>query len=377
MKVKLPGLRAFDFYAQELGYDYALVNSLHRSPQLKDFLTDLDPEMSLNWSKKSFYGLPELRERIVATQEYEVAAENVFVTTGTNEANFLLMMQTVGQGDEVITDVPGWPQPFTICESLGANVHAIRRLAKDDWRLDLQELSDMVSDKTRMIFLSSPNNPTGAVFSEQEMMEVCEIARSVDAYLVCDEIYRGLEWDDNLSPAAVNYYEKAISTGGISKSTGLQGIRIGWMASQDKGLLEDCNVLRIQSTQVANVFGEHVALAALQPVRYKQLLSGAKSHGRENWRVVSDWIDAQAEFSWIKPKAGFLAFPSYNLNIDSDSFCKGLLAEPYRTYLRPGSAYGFEKHLRLGVGQYEIIEIREALSRITAFVKSLSNRSSN
>ena len=373
MKVKLPELRAFDFYAQDVGYDYALVNSLHRSPQLKDFLADLDPEMSLNWSKKSFYGLPELRERIVATQKYNVPAENVFVTSGTSEANFLLMMQTVSSGDEVITDVPGWPQPFSICEALGATVHATRRLAEDNWRIDLQALEDMVNDKTRLIFLSSPNNPTGVVFSEDEMKRICEIAQSVGAYLVCDEIYRGLEWSDKLSPAAVNYYEKAVSTGGVSKSTGLQGIRIGWMASQDQALLEDCNILRIQTTQVANVFGEYVALAALQSTRYKQLLNGAKAQGREGWRIVSEWIDDEDTFTWVKPEAGFLSFPAYDLDIDSDAFCKGLLAEPYKTYLRPGSAYGFDKHLRLGIGQYEIAKIQQALDRVSAFIKDLSS----
>ena len=372
MKVKIPELRAFDFYAQEVGYDYALVNSLHRSPQLKDFLADLDPEMSLNWSKKSFYGLPELRERIAETQQYNVPAENVFVTTGTNEANFLLMMQIVNPGDEVISDVPGWPQPFSICEALGASVRGIRRLPGEHWRIDLQALEEMVSDKTRLIFLSSPNNPTGAVFSETEMKRICDIARKVDAYLVCDEIYRGLEWDDQLSPAVVNYYEKGISTGGVSKTTGLQGIRIGWMASQDQELLEDCNVLRIQTTQVANVFGEHVALAALEPSRYQQLVQGAKQQGREAWTIVSDWIDTEDAFDWVEPRAGFLSFPSYDLDIGSTTFCEGLLAEPYKTYLRPGSAYGFDKHLRLGIGQYENAQIQEALVRISAYVKDIS-----
>ncbi|MFT5132382.1 MAG: aspartate/methionine/tyrosine aminotransferase [Gammaproteobacteria bacterium] len=371
MKVNNPKLRAFDFYAQEVGYEYALVNSLHRSPQLKDFLADLDPEMSLNWSKKSFYGLPELRERIISTQDYKVPVENVFVTSGTNEANFLIMMQTVNPGDEVITDLPGWPQPFSICEALGASVHGIRRIPEENWRLDLDALEGMVNNKTRLIFLSSPNNPTGAVFSEEEMKRICEIAQACDAYLVCDEIYRGLEWDDKISPAAVNYYEKAVSTGGVSKSTGLQGIRIGWMASQDKALLEDCNILRIQTTQVANVFGEYVALAALETTRYKQLVDGAKAQGREGWGVVSNWIDEQEAFSWVKPKAGFLSFPKFDLPIDSDEFCKRLLAEPYKTYLRPGSAYGFGQHLRLGIGQYETSEIHQALERISTFIKDL------
>ena len=373
MKVKIPKLRAFDFYAHQVGYDYALVNSLHCSPQLKDFLDDLDPELSLNWSKQSFYGLPELREKIVATQGYKVPVENIFVTTGTNEANFLIMMQTINPGDEVIADVPGWPQPFSICEALGATVHGVQRLPEENWRLDLDALEEMTSERTRLIFISSPNNPTGAVLSEEEMKRLCEIARARDAYLLCDEIYRGLEWDDQISPAAVNYYEKAISTAGLSKSTGLQGIRIGWMASQDQELLEDCNVLRVQSTQVVNVLGEYVALAALEPTRYQGLVEAAKAQGREGWEIVSSWIDHHAAFSWVRPKAGFLSFPSYDLSIDSDEFCKRLLAEPYKTYLRPGSAYGFHKHLRLGIGQYESSDIHQALERVSAFIKDLDD----
>lgn len=371
MKVKLPDLRAFDFYAQQKGYDHALVNSLHSSPLLEEFLADLDPKLSLNWSKRSHYGLPELRERIIATQGYEVDVENVFVTSGANEANFLVMMQTVNPGEEVLADVPGWPQPFSICEALGAKVRAIPRLRDAGWRIDLEALRKMVNKQTSLIFISAPNNPTGVVLSEADMQELCEIAQSCDAVLLCDEIYRGLELDNQLSPAAVNYYAKAVSTGGLSKTTGLQGIRIGWMASRDKELLEDCNTLRVQTTQVANVLGEYVALAAMHPDRYPNLVEGAKIQAREGWNIVSEWIDSEDCFSWVAPQAGFLAFPRFEMSMGSVEFCKGLLEKPWRTYLRPGQGYGHDDHLRLGIGQYDSGQIRLALDQISAFVEFL------
>ena len=129
----------------------------------------------------------------------------------------------------------------------------------------MDELDDMVSPKTKLIFVCSPNNPSGAVFQEAEMRRICEIARENDAYLLSDEVYRGLEWDAPLSPSAVNYYEKAISGSSVSKCLGLQGIRTGWMATQDKELLFKCLILREDTSEVMNVLGEHIALAALKP----------------------------------------------------------------------------------------------------------------
>jgi len=371
MDVEINKLFEVFLYAQDVGCDNVLVSSLRSSPKLKEFLDDLDPELPLDWSEKSFYGHPELRRRVVETQGYHVSEDNIYITAGTNEANFLVMMQTVNPGDEVVVDMPGWPQPAEICKALGAHVKLIKRNEDLGWSMDLDELADLVSPRTKLIFVCSPNNPTGAVFQEDEMKRICEIARKNDAYLLSDEVYRGLEWDGPRSPSAVNYYKKAVSASSVSKTLGLQGIRTGWMATQDKDLLYKALILREDTSEVMNVLGEYIALAALQPGRYERLLGEAKEEGRRGWDVVSDWISGSEVFDWVRPKAGFLAFPRYDLEIESEAFFRRLIAKPYRTLIQPGISYGFEKHIRLGVGGGKIDQIKRGLEQIDRFVHDL------
>ena len=120
MDVKINKLYETFLHAQDVGFDYGLTFSLRSSVRLKEFLSDLDPELPLDWSGKSFYGLPELRERIIATQGYQVSTDNVLVTAGTNEAIFLVLTQTVSPGDEVVIDQPSWPQVFELCSAYGS-----------------------------------------------------------------------------------------------------------------------------------------------------------------------------------------------------------------------------------------------------------------
>jgi len=371
MDVKINKLFEVFLYAHDVGCDNVLVSSLRSSPKLKEFLEDIDPELALDWSDRSFYGLPELRKRVVETQGYNVSEDNIYITAGTNEANFLVMMQTVNLGDEVIIDTPSWPQPYEICRALGAKIKLIKRSEDLGWAIDLDELDEMVTPKTRLIFVSSPNNPTGAVFEEAEMKRICEIARKNDAYLLSDEVYRGLEWEGPTSPSAVNYYEKAVSASSVSKSLGLQGIRTGWMATQDKDLLYKALILREDTSEVMNVLGEYIALAALKPGKYERLLGEAKQEGRKCLAVVSDWISKSEVFDWVKPKGGFLSFPRYDLEIDSEDFFKRLIAEPYRTFIQPGISYGFEKHIRLGVGGGDVEQTRRGLDQIDKFIQDL------
>jgi aspartate/methionine/tyrosine aminotransferase len=169
----------------------------------------------------------------------------------------------------------------------------------------------------------------------------------------------------------VNYYEKAVSASSVSKSLGLQGIRTGWMATQDKELLYKALILREDTSEVMNVLGEHIALAALQPGRYERLLGEAKEEGRRGWDIVSDWISRSEVFDWVKPKAGFLSFPRYDLEIESEEFFRRLIAKPYRTLIQPGISYGFEKHIRLGVGGGKTDQIKRGLEQIDRFVHDL------
>lgn len=357
--------------ALDSGFDYGLTFAFGSSPSLKDFLKDLDLNLKLDWSSKSFYGLPELRSTIVESQGYDLNAENIMITTGTAEANFLAMALLLNPGDEIIVEQPTWPQPYAIAKMTGAKVKAITRREERNWALDMDELEEMVSPNTRVIFLCSPNNPTGAVLDENQVRRLCQIAEKNDTWVLSDEVYRGLELDGPLSPAAVNYYEKAISVASVSKCMGMQGIRTGWIATRDKDLLFNCIALREDTTEIMNVLGEYIALAALKPERQKEFVAKAKSEAKAGWEVVSGWIEKNPYFDWVAPKAGFLSFPRYNLDIGSEEFSKRLLASPYRTFVHPGDAYDIEYHIRVGVGGGSVETIKAGLSKIDSLIEEI------
>ena len=171
----------------------SVVFSQSASPRLEEFIPDLDPNLSLDWNNESFWGLPALREKVIARMDYDVALDDVLITAGTAEANFIAISQLMQPGDEMIVDAPGWPQPLVLAEAIGAKVRRLRRHEADGWRFDLAELEELITDRTRLIFICNPNNPTGRVLETHEIDRNVTIAARVGAYVLCDEVYAGLE----------------------------------------------------------------------------------------------------------------------------------------------------------------------------------------
>ncbi len=344
----------------------SVVHSLAQSPTLAEFLPDLDPNLSLDWSGKSFFGLPALREHILGRTGTDASCgiDDVLITAGAAEANFLAISQLVQAGDEMIVDVPGWPQPLVLGEAIGANVKRLQRSEEQAWRFDLNQLSELVSDRTRLIFLCHPNNPTGQVITEEALKTVVEIADRVGAYVLCDEVYAGMEWDNRPIVRIANLYDKGISVGSVSKVLGLQGLRTGWMISRDNKVLFDAMVLREDTSEIMNIMGETIAEIALREDRYASAVARAKAAGRHNLNIVDAWIASRPELSWHRPAAGLIGFCRLDTAISADDLAQRLIGEPYRTFVMPGSAYGFPQHLRLGVGGGVDADIESALQRL-------------
>jgi aspartate/methionine/tyrosine aminotransferase len=344
----------------------SVVHSMAQAPTLADFLPDLDPNLSLDWSGKSFLGMPTLREHVLGRTGTDVSCgiDNVLVTAGTAEANFLAISQLVQPGDEMIVDVPGWPQPLVLGEAIGADVKRLQRSEDNAWRFDVDQLRALVSDKTKLIFICNPNNPTGQVMTEQELSAVVDIADRVGAYVLCDEVYAGMEWDGHPIPRIANLYDKGISTGSVSKVLGLQGLRTGWMISRDKKVLFDAMVLREDTSEIMNIMGEAIAEIALREDRYASAVGTARAAGRHNLDIVDAWIAGRPELSWHRPAAGLIGFCRMDMAVAADDLAQRLIAEPYRTFIMPGSAYNLPAHLRFGVGGGANANIEYALQRL-------------
>ncbi len=359
MRVESQKLSEFFNIGRDLGWDVEqqrwTVNSLidpeGRSFRLGDILEEGIP-LDLPLVKSgNRYGYPPLRDLIVASQRYDVGRDNVLVTLGTQLSNFLALAVLLEPGDEAIVDAPSWEQPRVLCEAFHAGYTPIRRRPELGWGIDLDELASLVTAKTKVIYLCQPNNPTGATFTEAELQAICEIAARRGIYVVSDEIYRGLEWNGELTPSVVNLYERGVATSSISKTLGMSGSRLGWLASQDRDVVERCLNLKYYMTlHQQSRLDETLALAALEPTKYWELVNGTMDAAHRNFAVVSEWMDTNGVFRWVPPAGGFLAFPSYDLDIPSWDLCIRLLEEPYRTYLIPGSCYGYEGHVRFGFG---------------------------
>lgn len=357
--------------AHEANPRESVVYSMAAAPKLGDFLNDLDPNLLLDWSGKSFRGYPPLREKVVARGGFQVGADDVLITAGTAEANFLAISQLVGPGDEMIVDVPGWPQPLVLGEAIGAKVVRLARREEEGWRIDLDELESLVSPRTRLIFLCNPNNPTGRVLTRAELTRVVRIAEKVGAYLLCDEVYAGLEWDGAALPRVADHYDRGISTGSVSKVLGLQGLRTGWMVSRDPKILFDAMVLREDTSEIMNVLGEYVADVALREDRYAQAVSRAQASGRANLDTIDAFISGRRELSWHRPQAGLIGFCRLDSPLDGDALSQALLEEPYRTFVMSGAAYGYPNHIRLGAGGAGSEGIAAGLEQLGAYLDKL------
>ncbi len=378
MRVESQKLSEFFNIGRDLGWDVErqawTVNSLNdpegRSYTVGDILEGgISPDLPLVKSGNR-YGFPPLRDAIVRSQFYDLPIENVLVTLGTQMSNFLAFAVGLNAGDEAIIETPSWEQPRVLCEALNVDYKLIRRRPELEWRFDLDELAAMVSPKTKLIYLCHPNNPTGATFSEGELRAICDLAARSGIYVVSDEIYRGLEWSGELSPSIANLYERGIATSSVSKTLGMSGVRLGWLATQDRGFMERCMELKYYITlhQLSRL-DETICLAALQPDKYWQLVRGTMDAARRNFEVVSHWMATNGVFHWVAPAGGFLSFPRYDLDIPSWDLCIQLLREPYRTYLTPGSCYGYEGHVRFGFGPGTALERIEAgIRQIDRFI---------
>lgn len=348
--------------------------SLSESPRLGEFLAELDPDLSLDWNGRSFQGLPELRERILdqAGLRGLCATDDVLVTAGAAEANYLAIMQLVQPGDRLVIEQPGWPQAEVLGRAIGAEVVTLRRIEEEGWRLPLDRLAEAVVPGTRLVFLTNPNNPTGQLLSAEELQEVVEIARRAGAWLLVDEVYAGLEWDAPRAPSVAGLYERGITTGSVSKALGLQGLRTGWIVCRDPGLIRDAVILRENSSEIMNVLGEHVAEIALRPERLGPALAKARAEGRANLDRLNAFVAGTPGLSWQGPRAGLIGLARLPEGLNGEDFARRLLAPPYRTFLLPGSAYGEPRHIRLGVGGGAGTKLELGLERLGALLRDLA-----
>lgn len=367
MKVKIHTLFQYLLETTDAAPEAIVGFSLSGSPKLGDYLEDLDPDQSLDWNNRDFRGLPELRDHVLAQAGLAgvCTSADVLITAGAAEANYLAIMQLLQPEDEIIIETPGWPQADVLAKAIGAKITRITRQESKGWKLPIDQIANAVNDRTKMIFLTNPNNPTGDLLSADEVSELVSIADRVGAWLLIDEVYAGLEWDGPRAPSVAGLYHRGITTGSVSKALGLQGLRTGWMICPDPQMIMDAVILRENSSEIMNIMGEVIAEIALRPDRYAAAMDKARTEGRQNLTRMNAWVDGQPQLTWVPPRAGLIGLARLPDGIDSDDFARHLLADPYRTFLLPGSAYDQPNHIRLGVGGGAAVNLSDGLARLS------------
>ncbi|UCG90136.1 MAG: aminotransferase class I/II-fold pyridoxal phosphate-dependent enzyme, partial [Candidatus Heimdallarchaeota archaeon] len=301
-------------------------------------------------------GTVELRTNIGKTYGTNVTAENVTVTNGTIEANFLaiwnLLDQRNGQ-DELVLQLPNFMQIWGISRAFGAQIKPFY-LKKDDneWILDFDELQKVVTSKTRCIVLCNPNNPTGATLDANELKAIADLATDYDTWILSDEVYRGAELEEmpQTTPTMFDYSDKVLITSGLSKAYGLPGLRIGWIVSPDEDQIADFWRYKDYTTTQPGNLSDFLAQIALQPEIRVQLLKRTRKILQTNWVVLQNWFQEHDDlFEVIPPKAGAITMVKYNLDIGSTELVYRLKDEK-SVLIIPGDYFGIDHHLRIGYG---------------------------
>ena len=307
-------------------------------------------------------GSPQTRSR-VAELYPGARAENVLMTTGCAEANFLATWALVEPGDEVVYMEPNYLQIGPLAESFGAVVKPLWLRESLRWSFDPDELKKLVTPRTRIIAVCNPNNPTGAVLTEESMRMVCECAAKVGAWVIADEVYRGAELDGNLTATFWGRYERVICNAGLSKAYSLPGLRTGWIVAPPD-LTDRLWAYHDYTTIGVSLLTDRLAGIALEPERRRKILDRTRAVIRSNYPIVQQWLGRHAEIlRHTPPAAGAIAWVGYAMDWSSQQLVEDLRRSK-NVLLVPGSQFGLEGFLRIGFGG-EAEHLRRGLDRLS------------
>ena len=318
-------------------------------------------------------GSETLRDRI--GQFYGGARrDNVMVTNGGSEANYVCFWGLLEQGDRAAVMIPNYLQTRGLARAYGGRADSFRLAERRAaggarWALDTGSLERAVTRRTRLILVTNPNNPTGAVLTEEEMDVVVRAARRAGAWIVSDEVYRGAEVSGPTSPTFWGRYDKVLVTAGLSKAFGLPGLRTGWIVGPAKTIARLCSYhdyLTLTPTYLSDRFAEIV----MEPARREAVLARTRGIIRANLPALEQWIQAQGELlTYIRPVAGAIALIGYRLPIGSAALFDRLRREQ-SVLVTPGAHFGIGRYIRIGYG-YDRDSLRRGLQRIDALLEGL------
>jgi aspartate/methionine/tyrosine aminotransferase len=307
-------------------------------------------------------GIIELRERI-ADLYPGATPDNVLVTVGCIEANFIALQTLVAPGEEIVVMLPNYMQIWGAAQNLGLRVRTFHLREELGWAPDLDELRDLVSEKTKLIAVCNPDNPTGHILAEAEMGAIVSAAERVGAWLLADEVYSGAErLTDTQTPSFWGRYDKVLAMNSLSKAYGLPGLRIGWVVAPVE-TVEDIWARHDYVTISATMLSNKLAAIALSPGVRPRLLQRTRDYIRRGYPILDAWLEShEGMFNLVPPEAAAIAYVRYHLDVNSTELVERLMREK-SVIIVPGDHFGMDHYLRISFGVPEEY-LRAGLDRI-------------
>jgi len=376
------------FALHEFSARYLLSASDCQGLAMVELVANADADLRRRWETLRLgytesQGLPELRQEIA--ELYRGVTSGEILVAAPEEAVFLFMNALLAPGDHVICTFPGYQSLFELAHSIGCEVTFWEAAEEDRWRFPVEQLEGYLRPHTKLVICNFPHNPTGALPTKEDFAKILAAAESKGAWVLSDEMYRLLEPADGTRlPASVDLYERAVSLSGMSKVFGLAGLRIGWVATHSRSLLERMSLLKDYTTICSSAPSELLALMALRS--REKILRTHRDLVRRNTQSAHEFFLRRSEhFSWVPPEGGTVCFPRI-LRRESgreeeefaaedlgtakpqppeaagaEAFCARILRHT-GVLLLPSTVYDYgDDHFRLGLGREDFAEGLEVL----------------
>jgi hypothetical protein len=316
--------------------------------ELAEMGLDLDSilDMPLGYSQSN--GTLGLREELTCVYP-GASVEQIEVTNGTSEANYLLALALLRDGDEVALEVPNYMQYGGVPRSMGAKMNHFRLRIDADWEPDWEEFERAVNPRTRLVYLSNPNNPSGSVLTPTAMERIVRRCEHVGAYLLADEVYLGAEIHRERTPSFWGMSDRVIVTSGLSKAYGIPGVRIGWIVGP-KDVVAECWSQHDYITIGPNKISDAVARIAVRPENREKLYSRTRTILQQNLPAMRQWAEGFDGFlTFREPQAGALCLMRYASPTPSYQLAERIRVQQ-SVLIVPGSHLGLEGYLRVWLG---------------------------
>jgi aspartate/methionine/tyrosine aminotransferase len=328
---------------------------------LNEFLEDFR-KMDLGYPR--FEGTPRTKKALAKLYKTVSPDDIILVHGGTGANNTVVFSLLEPEKDNIISIMPNYQQFHSIPRSIGVEVRDVNLKPEQGYKLDLDEIRSAVDKNTKAIMFTNPNNPTGSLLEPAEMEELIEIAKSVDAWVVCDEMYRGLA--DEYMPSFADMYEKAIVTCSSSKIYSMAGTRVGWIVCKDADMRKNIFNHRSYDAICGGVFDEWIFAIALENV--DKIFERSRKIVNSNKAIIDKWLDGHKYLKQYAKAYGTTYLIHYNLDIDAEKFCDELL-DRKNVLVCHGDCFYIPHSFRMSLSHGDHLE--EGLKLIDEFIDEL------